>query len=66
MFGCGFNMHTEKKKKKTKKKTGVGAGGLFLLLAKYHIFHAKTNNNSPLIQVFVITVTDLPAKTTTH
>ena len=64
MFGWGFNMHTQKKKKKKKKR--VRGWGLFLLLAKYHIFHAKTNNNSPLIQVFVTTVTDLPAKTTTH
>ena len=29
---------------------------LFILLAKYHIFHAKTNNGNALIQVFVRTV----------
>ena len=29
---------------------------LFILLAKYRIFHAKTNNGNPLIQVFVRTV----------
>ena len=29
---------------------------LFILLAKYYIFHAQTNNGNPLIQVFVRTV----------
>ena len=29
---------------------------MFILLAKYQIFHAKTNNGSPLIKVFVRTV----------
>ena len=29
---------------------------LFILLAKYHIFHAKTTSDKPLIQVFVRTV----------
>ena len=28
---------------------------LFILLAKYYIFHAQTNNGNPLIQVFVRT-----------
>ena len=29
---------------------------LFILLAKYHIFQARTNNSTPLIQVFLRTV----------
>ena len=29
---------------------------LFILLAKYYIVHAETNNGNPLIQVFVRTV----------
>ena len=31
----------------------------FILLAKYYIVHAETNNGNPLIQVSVRTVKDL-------
>ena len=44
IFGYNSNVHTDK------------ILDLFILLAKYHIFHDKTNNGNPLIQVFVRTV----------
>ena len=44
IFGCNSNLQTDQ------------IWDLFILLAKYPIFHAKTNNGSPLIQLFVRTV----------
>jgi hypothetical protein len=44
IFGCESNLHTDR------------IIDLFILLAKYHIFQAKTNNSAPLIQVFLRTV----------
>ena len=39
---------------------------LLILFAKYHIFHFRTKNCSPLIQVVLRTVTDLLSKSTMH